>query len=81
MARKYFLVILLLVHIDSCYYKINYKSVTEAFNRYLVRNFVHYLCCNIIDYYILKLVENYRSNIMKNYTINYSHINCYHTHY
>ena len=81
MARKHFLVILVLVHIDSCHYKISYKSVTEAFDRYLVRNFVHYLSCNIIDYYILIIVENYRSDIMKNYTINYSHINCYHTHY
>ena len=71
MTRKYFHVILVLQHIDSCHYKISYKSVTEAFNRYLVRNFVHYLSCNIIDYYILKIVENYRINIMKNYTINY----------
>ena len=66
MARKYFLVILVLVHIESRHYKISYKSVTEDFHRYLVRNFVHYLSCNIIDYYILKIVENYRSNFMKN---------------
>ena len=66
MARKHFLVILVLVHIDSCHCKISYKSVTEAFNRYFVRNFVHYLWGNIIDYYILKIIENYRSNFMKN---------------
>jgi hypothetical protein len=66
MARKYFLVILVLEHIDSCHYKISYKSINEAFNRYFVRNLVHYLSCNIINYYILKIVENYRSNFMKN---------------
>jgi hypothetical protein len=69
MARKYFLVILVLVYIDSCHYKISYKSVTEAFNRYLVRNFVHYLSCNIIDYYILKIFETQNAFFLSLYDL------------